>query len=176
MRKFTFIQISVVTSALLFSFVDAEIDCSNTTCANTTEPNSCADCSDVLVPIALISLAICLLPPITWGLVIWWACHSDPTKRLRRQERRRRVQEAAQRMEEQNEWTLNDLPPSYENASNFPLYQPKLTRLTVVDEGASSVSETAGAENDAFGDDKGEPPPSYAFVISGAIVSQGSVV
>lgn len=100
----------------------------------------------------------------------------DPTKRLRRQERRRRVQEAAQRMEEQNEWTLNDLPPSYENASNFPLYQPKLTRLTVVDEGASSVSETAGAENDAFGDDKGEPPPSYAFVISGAIVSQGSVV
>lgn len=107
-----------------------------------------------------------------WALVIWWACKSDPTKRRRRQERRRRLQEEARQREEENNFRLSDLPPSYKDASNYPLYKPNSTILTMIHEEGASGRGTAGVRNDTSNDNIDEPPPTYAFVISGSIVSQ----
>lgn len=187
---------SSVTVILLFTIVDVSSEsatpatnsnaCHNKTCTG----SDCGNCSDFPVTLVLVSVVICLVPPITWGMVICYACKSDPLKRRRRieQRRRRRAREALVRSLEENVG-MNDLPPSYQEARNCPLYRPGET-VNVSNNNTNIQNNSDGIANHAYSEqtepeepppsyaysandneDEGEPPPpSYAFAISGYIV------
>lgn len=85
---------------------------------------------------------------------------------------------------------MNDLPPSYQEARNCPLYRPDETVISVPSNSTNVQNNSDGMANHAYSEqtepeepppsyahtaDANEeedepPPPSYAFAISGYIV------